>query len=243
MSTTQSTRKAILGAVAAVAASPVPARRAADLGRGNVAVAASGQNRVYRLDSLGRAAVLEGSGRVGFRGDGGPATLAMLNVPSALVVDVWGNLCIADTGNDRVRRVDASSGIITTVAGGGEPDGECSAATEARLSQWPGTAEVRSASSGGERTARARPGVALGGRRRGTDSGHGLEGLTAQNARSLVGLLPRLGPGRGASLRRFLPHGASLTPNRSRAHPGRLRVAWHPAVSGAAPDPRGGYTR
>ena len=82
MSTTQSTRKAILGAVAAVAgfsgwavaASPVPARQAVDLGRGYVAVAASVQNRMYRrLDRLGRATVLAGSGRVGFGGDGGRA--------------------------------------------------------------------------------------------------------------------------------------------------------------------------
>jgi len=148
MSTTQSTRKVVLGTVLAVvglsgwagAASPVPARQAVDLGRGNVAVAAPGQNRVYRLDSLGRATVLAGSGRVGFRGDGGRATLAMLNAPSALAVDAQGNLYIADTGNNRVRRLNASSGIITTVAGGGESDFEGSAATQARLSHPSGVA-------------------------------------------------------------------------------------------------------
>ena len=57
--------------------------------------------------------------------DGGPATEARLRAPSAVAVDSEGNLYIADTGNGRVRRVDAVSGVITTIAGGGgsEPDG------------------------------------------------------------------------------------------------------------------------
>src|SRR5512147_371594 len=56
-----------------------------------------------------------------FSGDGGPADQALLNFPTALVVDRAGHLYIADTLNHRVRRVDAVTGVITTVAGLGQP--------------------------------------------------------------------------------------------------------------------------
>ncbi len=55
----------------------------------------------------------------GYDGDGGPATAAHISAPEDIVVDANGNLFIADTGNNVVRRIDASSGIITTVAGTG----------------------------------------------------------------------------------------------------------------------------
>jgi trimeric autotransporter adhesin len=54
----------------------------------------------------------------GFSGDGGPATSAALAYPTGVAVDASGNLFIADTGNNRIRKVSAS-GIITTVAGNG----------------------------------------------------------------------------------------------------------------------------
>ncbi|MDQ2843685.1 MAG: choice-of-anchor D domain-containing protein, partial [Acidobacteriota bacterium] len=57
--------------------------------------------------------------KAGFSGDGGPATSAKLNTPWSVALDGAGNLYIADYGNNRVRRVDAVTGIITTVAGGG----------------------------------------------------------------------------------------------------------------------------
>ena len=60
-----------------------------------------------------------GVGVAGFGGDGGPSTAARLNEPSGLGLDAAGNLFIADRSNGRVRRVDAASGVITTVAGGG----------------------------------------------------------------------------------------------------------------------------
>src|SRR5258706_453167 len=60
-----------------------------------------------------------GNGTTGFSGDGGPATAASLWGPCAVAVDSSGNLFIADQGNNRIRRVDASTGIITTVAGNG----------------------------------------------------------------------------------------------------------------------------
>jgi len=61
---------------------------------------------------------LPAAGRFG--GDGGPATRATLNFPSAVAVDVTGNLYIADTMNHRVRRVDVASGAISTIAGTGQ---------------------------------------------------------------------------------------------------------------------------
>src|SRR6266853_5960337 len=61
-----------------------------------------------------------GTGEKGFAGDGGPATAALLNGPFDIAFDVGGNLFFSDTFNQRVRRVDAASGIITTVAGNGE---------------------------------------------------------------------------------------------------------------------------
>lgn len=56
-----------------------------------------------------------------FSGDGGPATNARLNFPTAVAVDEQGNLYIADTMNHRVRVVDNGTGIMTTLAGTGQP--------------------------------------------------------------------------------------------------------------------------
>jgi DNA-binding beta-propeller fold protein YncE len=72
-----------------------------------------------------------------FSGDGGPADQALLNFPTALVVDRAGHLYIADTLNHRVRRVDAVTGVITTVAGLGQPrcSGDRGLASEAGLNE------------------------------------------------------------------------------------------------------------
>jgi DNA-binding beta-propeller fold protein YncE len=72
-----------------------------------------------------------------FSGDGGPADQALLNFPTAVVVDGAGHLYIADTLNHRVRRVDAVTGMITTVAGLGKPRyfGDGGLAVEAGLNE------------------------------------------------------------------------------------------------------------
>jgi len=72
-----------------------------------------------------------------FSGDGGPAEEALLNFPTAVVVDQAGHLYIADTLNHRVRRVDAETGVITTVAGLGRPRyfGDGGLAVEAGLNE------------------------------------------------------------------------------------------------------------
>ncbi len=54
-------------------------------------------------------------------GDGGPATVAVLNSPRDVTRDAAGNLIVADAGSSRVRRIDAASGTITTIAGNGAP--------------------------------------------------------------------------------------------------------------------------
>jgi DNA-binding beta-propeller fold protein YncE len=61
-----------------------------------------------------------GTGEKGFAGDGGPAEAALLNGPFDVAFDSAGNLFFSDTFNHRIRRVDAGSGAITTVAGNGE---------------------------------------------------------------------------------------------------------------------------
>ena len=91
-------------------------------------------NRVRAVRRDGRIATLAGTGAAGFRGDGGPATLAQLNMPQGLAADSAGNIYIADTLNHRVRRV-AGDGTITTVAGVGESgySGDGGPASQARL--------------------------------------------------------------------------------------------------------------
>jgi len=69
--------------------------------------------------STGAITTVAGTGSVGSQGDNGPALSANLNFPSAVAVDTAGNIYIADTGNNRIRKVAASTGYITTVAGNG----------------------------------------------------------------------------------------------------------------------------
>ena len=89
---------------------------------GNVYVADLGNNAVRKIDLTAlTVTTVAGLGPTepGYRGDGGPAKAAGLNAPSAVWLDGQGNLYIADSGNERVRRIDAATGIITTVAGDG----------------------------------------------------------------------------------------------------------------------------
>ncbi len=88
--------------------------------RGNVYVQDSGNNVVRVIDAVtGRIRVVAGTGVAGYSGDGGPATAARLSNPIGMAVDRAGNLYIADTYNDVVRKVEAGTGVITTFAGTG----------------------------------------------------------------------------------------------------------------------------
>ena len=89
-------------------------------GAGNLYFSDRRNHRVRRIDTLGTITTIAGSGGMkGHGGDGGPAVMAQLSGPHGLAVDGSGNLYIAETPNDRIRRVD-TSGVITTVAGTGE---------------------------------------------------------------------------------------------------------------------------
>ena len=90
-----------------------------------------GRNRVWKLDASGMVTAAAGTGEQGFSGDGGRATEARLGNPEGVAADAVGNLYVADTYNERVRKIDVA-GTITTVAGGGS-GGDGGPATKARL--------------------------------------------------------------------------------------------------------------
>jgi len=92
---------------------------------GNLYYVEIGAARVRKIDAATqRVSDVAGNGGSGFGGDNGPATVATLNGPTNIAFDSEGNLFIAERDNNRIRRVDAKSGIITTLAGGGQqPEG------------------------------------------------------------------------------------------------------------------------
>lgn len=95
--------------------------------KGNVYFTSGDLNSVFKLDANGAVTRVAGNTIAGYAGDGGQATSAELNLgvavglasPGGLAVDRAGNLFIADTGNNRIRRV-SQEGVITTVAGTGK---------------------------------------------------------------------------------------------------------------------------
>jgi sugar lactone lactonase YvrE len=123
------------------------ARRERDLANLRAALAwLEGTGRIQEALRLGGAlreliTSVAGTGSSGYSGDNGPASQAQLNHPLGLAFDAAGNLFIAlgnfDARNHRVRRVDAVTGIITTVAGAGQPgfSGDGGKATDAQLNR------------------------------------------------------------------------------------------------------------
>jgi sugar lactone lactonase YvrE len=86
---------------------------------GSVYIADTFNNRIRRVAPDGTIATVAGTGREGFSGDNGPAVDAELDEPVGIAVAPDGSLLVADTDNQRIRRVDPA-GIITTIAGTGE---------------------------------------------------------------------------------------------------------------------------
>jgi hypothetical protein len=84
--------------------------------KGNVFIADTYNNEVREVTPWGFISTYAGDGNPGYRGDGGPAVRAELSSPTGLAVDALGNLYIADSGNNVIRRV-STNGVITTVAG------------------------------------------------------------------------------------------------------------------------------
>lgn len=111
---------------------------------GEVLIADQANQRVRRVDGMGVINTIVGNGMAGFSGDNGPALMAQLRNPigqaanpaGRLDVDSLGNIYIADTGNNVVRRV-TPAGMITTIAGTGTAGatGDGGPATMAALNQ------------------------------------------------------------------------------------------------------------
>ncbi len=104
---------------------------------GDVYIADKWNFRVRKVDTTGVITTVAGIGLVGYAGDGGPATAAQLSYPADVALDTARNLFIADSKNHVVRRVDAVTGVITTVAGTGQTgfSGDGGPATAAKLKQ------------------------------------------------------------------------------------------------------------
>jgi len=101
---------------------------------GTIYIADAGSNSIRMVMPDGIIWTLAGDGNRGFRGDGGPSHLAQLSKPESVEQDQSGNLYIADTGNNRIRKVDRGR-IITTIAGVGARgySGDGGPATSAQL--------------------------------------------------------------------------------------------------------------
>jgi DNA-binding beta-propeller fold protein YncE len=105
-------------------------------GDGTLIIADTGNDVLQRFDpTSGDLTRFAGSGIRGFTGDGGPSIESNLRGPRGVAVDEYGNVYIADSGNRRIRRIDAATGVITTVAGNGERGsaGDGGSALEASL--------------------------------------------------------------------------------------------------------------
>ena len=108
---------------------------------GNLYISDRNNHRIRKVSPGGIISTVAGDGQRAFSGDGGPATSASLNGPRGLAVDAAGNLYIADGNNHRIRKV-SPGGIITTVAGDGQPifSGDGGPATSASLNSPVGIA-------------------------------------------------------------------------------------------------------
>ncbi len=110
---------------------------------GNFYIADRSNHRVRKVNTSGIITTFAGTGTPGYSGDNGPATNAQLNYPTSVVVDpTSANLYITDQGNNRVRRVNLSTGYIYLVAGNGSGayGGDGGPATSASLNSPQGLA-------------------------------------------------------------------------------------------------------
>jgi sugar lactone lactonase YvrE len=88
--------------------------------KGDVFIVDDDNNVIRELTPAGKIITVAGNGTRGYSGDGGKATAAQLNEPSGVAVDPTGNLYIADSGNNVIRKVTVSTGAISTFAGDGQ---------------------------------------------------------------------------------------------------------------------------
>lgn len=109
--------------------------------KGNLYILQSESHRIRRVSREGTITTIAGTGSPGYSGDGGPATSAKLNYPRGIALDAGGNLYIADSINQRIRKV-GIDGTISTVAGNGVigPGGNGRPAMQAPLAYPDGVA-------------------------------------------------------------------------------------------------------
>lgn len=143
-----------------------PAGLALD-GAGNLLIADTANSKVRVLSPSGTLSTLAGTGVAGSSGDGGPALLARFLSPTAVAVGA-GAIYVADYSAHRVRRIDGTTGIITTFAGTGTwgDSGDGGAATSAQVASPSGLAVSAGgllvSSSGGYRVRRITPAGTIG---------------------------------------------------------------------------------
>ncbi|HEY6414536.1 MAG TPA: Ig-like domain repeat protein [Edaphobacter sp.] len=103
--------------------------------QGNLYLAETANHVIRKVDTTGSIAIVAGTGTQGFSGDSGTATSAQLDSPQGLVIDAANNLYIADTHNHRIRKLNLTTGTITTIAGSSTPgfDGDTGPATSGHL--------------------------------------------------------------------------------------------------------------
>lgn len=106
------------GAAATAAALDSPGGITVD-SYGNLYIADTRNHAIRKVNPAGTISTIAGTGTLGNTGDGGLATAATLDTPKGITLDSYGNLYIADWGNNRVRKIDAASGNISAFAGTG----------------------------------------------------------------------------------------------------------------------------
>ena len=90
--------------------------------KGNLYVCDNGNNRVRKIDMQTRTiTTVLGTGQAASNGDGGPATEASTHTPDSIFIDVHDNLYVGEVGGCKMRKVDAQTGIVTTLVGTGIP--------------------------------------------------------------------------------------------------------------------------
>jgi hypothetical protein len=110
----------------ATAASILGARAVCMDRRGNTYICEREGNGVRKVDVHGIMSTYAGTGERGYSGDGGVALAATWGAPKAIRCDRHGDLLVVDTENHAIRRIDAVTGVVITIAGGhqgGEGDG------------------------------------------------------------------------------------------------------------------------
>ena len=85
---------------------------------GNLYIADANNGCIRKVSTAGIITTVAGNGTLGYSGDNGPATAAQLNEPYAVAIDASGNIFVADTYNNRIRKI-STAGVISTVAGTG----------------------------------------------------------------------------------------------------------------------------